>query len=58
MHFRFRGIDAGSVPWSVSHLQGITRSTLNPEETHGAADIESVDTAIRDRLVRLYGLAI
>ena len=50
LELQFGSVDPGLVPWSVTHLDGITRKVLN------GIDVTTVEAAVKERLRKEYGV--
>lgn len=55
---RFESVSADFVPWSVTHFSGITRGSLHAGATDDAAKLDDVESLVRARLLREYGIDV
>lgn len=53
--FRFDGVEAGAIPWSVTHFSGVTRSELGSNASYNRDHLRTTHPIIVDRL-RVYGI--
>jgi len=55
-NFSFCDVGAGLPPWSVVHLQGVTRDALQGP-SHDAHNIHEANARVKERLVSLYNIS-
>jgi hypothetical protein len=57
-HFTFGAIDAGVIPWSVRHLEGITRGILQKSGSGDAGILAEAHPIVLERLREGYGVSL